>query len=105
MSVYQAFNTVGKKQLGNPDGSFIPGHNVARGPLTMLFCGPSDRQADAAEAIDAVGFKPVFVGPIRYSRNLEAIAELWIHLAVQPGGFAHLPFGDEFHFQVAGKDV
>ena len=32
----------------------------------------------------AVGFKPFYVGPIRYARNLEAMAELWIHMAI-PG--------------------
>ena len=36
--------------------------------------------------VAGVGFKPFYVGPIRYARNLEAIAELWIHMAIPPLG-------------------
>lgn len=99
----KAFNTVGVKHLANPEGNQVPGHNVASGPLTMLFCGPKEQETEAAAVVAAVGFKPVYVGPIRYSRNLEALAELWIHLAFTPAGFVHENWGDEFHFNVAGK--
>jgi predicted dinucleotide-binding enzyme len=50
--------------------------------------------------VAAVGFKPFFVGPIRYARNLEAMAELWIHMAIPP-----LPaenYSRKFWFSVSG---
>jgi len=34
--------------------------------------------------LEAVGFRALWVGPIRYARNLEAMAELWIHMAIPP---------------------
>ena len=54
------------------------------GALTMLYAGPLSHAATVDEIIVSAGFKPFRVGPIRYARNLEAIAELWIHLAVPP---------------------
>ena len=46
----------------------------------------------ALQVISAVGFSPVWVGELRYSRNLESMAELWIHMAIKYGwprdGFA-----------------
>ena len=56
----------------------------------MLFAGgqlddPGTRTI-VEGVIRAVGFKPFYVGPIRYARNLEAMAELWIHMAVPPLG-------------------
>lgn len=47
-------------------------------PLDMLYVGPADPAAKAkiSAVIAAVGFHPVYVGPIRYARNLESIAEL-----------------------------
>lgn len=70
----------------------------------MLVAGPTDDSA-VNEIIKAVGFEPKYVGPIRYARNLEAIAELWIHLSAPPIGFNNgLVWGRDFHFQVVKKD-
>jgi hypothetical protein len=51
----------------------------------MLFAGSeaAGPRALATDVVRGVGFSPIFVGPIRYARNLEAIAELWIHMAVR----------------------
>ncbi|CAI5527326.1 unnamed protein product [Closterium sp. Naga37s-1] len=44
------------------------------------------------QIISAVGFRPEYVGPLRNARNLESLAELWVHLAIKQGwardGFA-----------------
>lgn len=44
----------------------------------MMFAGDADEisQKIVAEVIKAVGFNSFYVGPIRYARNLEAMAEL-----------------------------
>lgn len=39
----------------------------------------------ALQVISTVGFAPVLVGPIRAARNLESIAELWIHMNIRYG--------------------
>ncbi len=67
-----AFNTIGVELLGNPQ---INGQK-----LTMLYAGPDDQQELVGQVVAGVGFIPEYVGPIRYARNLEAIAELWIHI-------------------------
>jgi predicted dinucleotide-binding enzyme len=68
----QAFNTLGVEHMADAAGK------------DMLFCGPDNEKSVVAEVISAVGFKPFYVGPIRYARNLEAMAELWIHCAIPP---------------------
>lgn len=60
------------EQLGAPDGSLIGSQQ-----LTMLFAGPAERRGEAEAVVAGVGFAPKYVGPIRYARNLDAIAELW----------------------------
>jgi predicted dinucleotide-binding enzyme len=41
-------------------------------PISMMFAGPAGQGRDqVAELISDVGFEPVYVGPIRYARNLE----------------------------------
>jgi 8-hydroxy-5-deazaflavin:NADPH oxidoreductase len=99
--VFKAFNTVGLNHLGNPDGSLVPGRADSLGPLKMLYCGPLEQREAAAQIIYAVGFHPVYVGTIRYARNLEAIAELWIHLAI-PGVGSSENWGMGFHFEPTG---
>ena len=71
-STLPAFSTVGVEQLAAPDGSRIDGRR-----LTMLLAGPPERRAEAEAVVAGVGFAPKYVGPIRYARNLDAIAELW----------------------------
>lgn len=65
-AVYKAFNTVGIAVMQQPD---------ALGSTTMMFAGPAEATArdTVAALIDDAGFKPVYVGPIRYARNLEVI--------------------------------
>lgn len=70
--VYKAFNICGVEQMAAAAGK------------DMFFCGPDNDKALAAEVVAAVGFNPIYVGAIRYARNLEAMAELWIHCAIPP---------------------
>ncbi|KAL7447963.1 hypothetical protein ACHAXS_000115 [Conticribra weissflogii] len=74
--VYKSFNTVGVEHMQEALGK------------DMLIAGdPDDKSRAMVEGVvAAVGFKPFYVGPIRYARNLEAMAELWIHMAVPPLG-------------------
>jgi predicted dinucleotide-binding enzyme len=99
--VFKAFNTIGADLMSVADGSTIEGYQGHR--LTMLIAGPSEGRHLAEAIVDGVGFEPSYVGPIRFARNLEAIAELWIHLGVPglKGGAQH--WGRNFHFQVVGK--
>ncbi|KAL4440569.1 hypothetical protein ABPG75_003570 [Micractinium tetrahymenae] len=98
-AVFKAFSTVGVEQLGAPDGSLINGQQ-----LTMLLAGgPPDRRHEAEAVVAGVGFAPKYVGPIRYTRNLDAIAELWIHLSIPGAGETPEAWGRNFHFQVIEK--
>ncbi|KAL7523816.1 hypothetical protein ACHAWF_000679, partial [Thalassiosira exigua] len=88
--VYKAFNTIGVEHMEDAAGK------------VMLFAGdpePAFRSV-AEEVIRAVGFKPFYVGPIRYARNLEAMAELWIHMAIPDLGGRDA--GRNFWFSVDG---
>lgn len=83
--VYKAFNTLGVEHMADAKGK------------DMLFCGPDDK---IKEVVAAVGFTPRYVGPLRYARNLEAIAELWIHCAIPPLPAQYL--GREWTFGIQG---
>jgi len=74
--VYKSFNTLGVEHMKYALGK------------DMMIAGDPDAESRAIveEVVTAVGFKPFYVGPIRYARNLEAIAELWIHMAIPPLG-------------------
>jgi predicted dinucleotide-binding enzyme len=74
--VYKAFNTVGVEHMKSALGK------------DMMFAGDADEASlqIVEDIIKGVGFKPFYVGPIPYARNLEAIAELWIHMAIPPLG-------------------
>jgi 8-hydroxy-5-deazaflavin:NADPH oxidoreductase len=90
--VYKAFNTCGVEHMSSASGK------------DMLFCGTQtnkDALALASAVIGAVGFNPYYVGPIRYARNLEAMAELWIHCAIPPLPGAQL--GRDWTFAIAGN--
>jgi predicted dinucleotide-binding enzyme len=85
--VYKAFNTVGVAVLGNPVME-----NDEKG--TMLYAGPS--KADAASSFQTVtdiiadtDFVPCYVGAQRQARNLEALGEMWIHMALK---YPDLPY-------------
>ncbi|KAL7559454.1 hypothetical protein ACA910_017470 [Epithemia clementina (nom. ined.)] len=90
--VYKAFNTLGVEHMKESLGK------------DMLIAGDPDEaslQIVQQHVVAGVGFKPIYVGPIRYARNLEAIAELWIHMSVPP-----LPaktYSRNFWFSVSGN--
>ena len=84
--VYKAFNTLGVEHMSDGTGK------------DMMYAGPDK---DIAPIVAAVGYRPIYVGPIRYARNLEAIAELWIHCAVPPLAGNYL--GRDWTFGIAGK--
>jgi 8-hydroxy-5-deazaflavin:NADPH oxidoreductase len=69
--VYKCFNTIGREWMERSKAL----------TMDMLYAGPD---ADIDDVVSAVGFTPRYVGPIRYARNLEAMAELWIHCAIPP---------------------
>jgi hypothetical protein len=79
-------------------------HQISKGQSTFDFAGPLDKRAVAAGVIESAGFVPKYAGPIRYARNLEALSELWHHLAIP--SFGDIPeevskeWGNAFHFQV-----
>ncbi|KAG2447999.1 hypothetical protein HYH02_007027 [Chlamydomonas schloesseri] len=101
--VYKAFNTVPVEVMAAADGSTIP---AAGGPLTLLYAGGPERQEAAEEVIKAVGFKPLYVGPIRYARNLESIAELYVHLSVPGAGIPGVAkWGRMWHLQALGDGL
>ena len=102
-AVFKSFNTIGVEHMGiNANGRAMPGHDTAEGPLTMLVSGDKDKEAEAATIVKAAGFDPRYVGPIRYARNLEAVAEIWIHTAIPPAGLTQEDWGRNFHIQVVG---
>jgi len=72
-AVYKAFNTIGVTHMADP---------MFRGKAAqLLFAGPADEHQRVVEkVISDVGFKPEYVGPIRAARNLEHMAELWVHM-------------------------
>lgn len=88
--VYKSFNTVGVEHMKSAIGK------------DMMIAGDPDDTAVkiVKEIVKGVGFKPFYVGPIRYARNLEAIAELWIHMAVPPLGARTTSRG--FWFSISG---
>jgi len=98
--VYKAFNTVGVEHLSAPDGSV----SGCAAPEDMLVAGDLDPAAKekALALVKAAGFRPRFCGPIRYARNLEAIAELWIHLSAPIIGDSKDCWGRAFNFGVFG---
>jgi NADPH-dependent F420 reductase len=88
--VVKAFNTTGFQNMADP----------AYGPrgLSMMLCGddPEARKV-VADLARQLGFEPVDVGPLRSARYLEAVAMLWIDMAIFQG------FGTNFGFQVVKR--
>jgi predicted dinucleotide-binding enzyme len=85
--VFKALNSIGAAHYGKP-----PHH----GKLALadgLIAGPGideGREAAAALAcvfavVSDVGLTPRWVGPLRYARNLESLAELWVGMAYATG--------------------
>eukprot|EP00245_Coleochaete_scutata_P007539 TRINITY_DN22989_c0_g1_i1.p1 TRINITY_DN22989_c0_g1~~TRINITY_DN22989_c0_g1_i1.p1 ORF type:complete len:251 (-),score=31.75 TRINITY_DN22989_c0_g1_i1:288-1040(-) len=86
-SVFKAFNTLGAELMSKT--------SVGGKKLDMLYAGPAEGPAKetAEKIISDVGFMPVWVGPQRAARNLESIAELWIHMALKYGFGRNFAFG------------
>lgn len=88
--VYKTFNTVGVEHM-----------EAALGKDMMIAGDPDEESRKIAEmVVEKVGFKPFYVGPIRYARNLEAFAELWIHMALPPLGARNT--SRKFWFSISG---
>lgn len=79
----KAFNTIGAADFGNAQF----GSQRADG----FYCGDDgESKRSVRELIEAAGMDPVDVGPLRNARYLEAMAMLWIDLAVnQRQGSSH----------------
>ena len=88
--VYKSFNTVGLEHMKEALGK------------DMLLAGCPDPvpRRIAEEVVRGVGFKPFYVGPIRYARNLEALAEMWIHMGIP--GLGGRETGRNFWFSISG---
>jgi NADPH-dependent F420 reductase len=88
--VIKAFNTTGFPNMADP--------RYGSQGLSMLLCG-DDMEAKKAvsDLARQLGFEPVDVGPLRSARYLEAMAMLWIEMALLQG------FGTNFGFQVVKR--
>lgn len=76
--VVKIFNTTGFNNMLNPD------YGISR-PV-MLYCGDdAGAKAAAKQLSDELGFDSVDAGPLANARYTEALAMLWIWLAVKGG--------------------
>lgn len=76
--VVKAFNTIGAGNFGNP--------KFGSQSASMFICGDDAGAKKVVGGLAAeMGFDVVDTGPLTTSRWLEALAVLWIHLAVKEG--------------------
>jgi NADPH-dependent F420 reductase len=92
--VVKAFNTTGWQNMADP----VYGSQG----LSLLLCGDDgEARKVVADLARQLGFEPVEVGPLRSAlrsaRYLEAVAMLWIDMAVLQG------FGTNFGFRVVKR--
>ncbi len=88
--VVKAFNTTGFQNMADP----VYGSQG----LSMLLCGDdAEAKKIVSDLARQLGFEPVDVGPLRSARYLEAVAMLWIDMAVLRG------FGTNFGFQLVRR--
>jgi NADPH-dependent F420 reductase len=88
--VVKAFNTTGWPNMADP----VYGSQG----LSMLLCGDdAEAKRVVVDLARQLGFEPVDVGPLRSARYLEAVAMLWIDMALLQG------FGTSFGFQVVKR--
>jgi NADPH-dependent F420 reductase len=88
--VVKAFNTTGWQNMADP----LYGSQG----LSMLLCGDdTPAKTVAGDLARQLGFEPVDVGPLQSARYLEAMAMLWIDMAVLQG------FGTNFGFRVVKR--
>lgn len=83
--VVKAFNTVGFNIMTNPMFGGVA--------ASMLIAGDdSDAKAVVAQLSADLGFDPVDAGPLTQSRGLEALAWLWISMAMKFGHGREIAF-------------
>jgi NADPH-dependent F420 reductase len=88
--VVKAFNTTGYQNMADP----LYGSQG----LSMLLCGDdAEAKKVVADLARQLKFEPVDVGALRSARYLEAVAMLWIDMAILQG------FGTNFGFQVVKR--
>src|SRR6516165_5951034 len=88
--IVKAFNTTGFQNMADP--------RYGSQGLTMMMCGDdAEAKKVAADLSRQLGFEPVDVGPLRSARYLEALAMLWIDMALLQG------FGTNFGFQIVKR--
>jgi NADPH-dependent F420 reductase len=88
--VVKAFNTTGFQNMADP--------RYGSQGLSMLLCGDdAEARKVVADLARQLGFEPVEVGPLRSARYLEAVAMLWIDMAILQG------FGTNFGFQLVRR--
>ncbi len=88
--VVKGFNTFGAAVHADP--------SVGGQPAEVLLAGDDGTAVEAVGAIAAAcGFAPIHAGPLRNAALLEAMAVLWIHLAMVGGQ------GREFVFRLARR--
>jgi NADPH-dependent F420 reductase len=88
--VVKAFNTTGFQNMADP--------LYSSQSLSMLLCGDDvEAKKVTADLARQLGFDPVDVGPLRSARYLEALAMLWIDMAVLQG------FGTNFGFRMVKR--
>ena len=88
--VVKAFNTTGFQNMADP--------KYGSQGLSMLLCGDdAEARKVVADLARQLGFEPVDVGPLRSARYLEAVAMLWIDMAVLQG------FGTNFGVRVVKR--
>jgi predicted dinucleotide-binding enzyme len=80
--VVKALNSIGAQHYGHPS---FGGHGVV---VDGFWAGPSpSSDPETTSLVETVirdaGFHPRWVGPLRYARNLESLAELWVGMAYQ----------------------
>ncbi|HTQ09924.1 MAG TPA: NADPH-dependent F420 reductase [Fimbriimonadaceae bacterium] len=83
--IVKIFNTVGYNIMADP--------SFAGEPASMLYCGDDgEAKAIAARLASDLGFYPVDAGPLIQARSLEALAWLWISMAVKYGHGREIAF-------------
>lgn len=83
--VVKAFNTVGVEVMAEP--------RFASGPAVLPVCGDDGEAcATVVTLAEAVGFRPILLGPLSRARITEPAALLWI-TAAQPLGTRDFAFG------------
>jgi 8-hydroxy-5-deazaflavin:NADPH oxidoreductase len=79
----RAFNTLGGENLAEP--------SFSDGPADMFFSAPEPDRTTTEAIINAVGLRPIYVGPDQEDL-IDALFGLWIALAIKQGRGRRLAF-------------